>query len=82
MQLILLIVKRQDKHFNKVNKLGVRIRMSLKKNSSQTAIIDELIDIHDSSANVFQNFADIELYEQDMRHREETGLVKTHNLAK
>lgn len=82
LQLILLIVKRQDKHFNKVNKLGVRIRMSLKKNSSQTAIIDELIDIHDSSANVFQNFADIELYEQDMRHREETGLVKTHNLAK
>lgn len=82
LQLILLIVKRQDKHFNKINKLGVRIRMALKKNSSQTAIIDELIKIHTSSSNVYENFADIESYEQDMRHREETGLVKTHNLAK
>ena len=82
LQLILLIVKRQDKHFNKINKLGVRIRMALKKNSSQTAIIDELIKIHTSSANVYENFADIESYEQDMRYKEEAGLVKTQNLAK
>ena len=82
LQLILLIAEREDKHFNKINALGVRIRMALKKNSSQTAIIDELIHIHDSSDNVVENFADIESYEQDMRHREETGLVKTQNLAK
>jgi hypothetical protein len=82
LQFILLIVEREDKHFNKINNLGVRIRMALKKNSSQTAIIDELINIHGSSANVYENFADIESYEQGMRHREQTGLVKNTNIAK
>ena len=79
LQFILLIVEREDKHFNKINNLGVRIRMALKKNSSQTAIIDELINIHGSSANVYENFADIESYEQDMRHREQTGLGRVIN---
>lgn len=82
LQLILLIVERKDKHFNKINKLGVRIRMALKKNSSQTAIIDELIKIHASSANVYENLANIESYEKDMQHKEQTGLVKNTNLAK
>ncbi len=82
LQFILLIAEREDKHFNKINNLGVRIRMALKKNSSQTAIIDELINIHGSSANVYENFADIESYEQDMQYSEQTGLVKNTNLAK
>lgn len=81
LQLILLIAEREDKHFNKINALGVRIRMALTKNSSQTEIIDELIRIHDSSANVIENFADIKTYEQNMDHREQTGIVKTKSTA-
>ena len=82
LQLILLIVERDDKHINKINNLGVRIRMALRTNSSQTEIIDELIKIHTLSGNIYENFADIESYEQGMRHREQTGLVKNINLAK
>ena len=82
LQLILLIVERDDKHINKINNLGVRIRMALRTNSSQTEIIDELIKIHTLSGNIYENFADIESYEQDMRYKEEVGLVKTQNLAK
>lgn len=82
LQLILLIVERDDKHINKINNLGVRIRMALRTNSSQTEIIDELIKIHTLSGNIYENFADIKTYEQNMHHKEQTGLVKTTSIAK
>lgn len=82
LQLMLLITQGDDRHYNKVNKLGVRIRMALGKNSSQAVILETLFKIHSKSNEAHQNLTDIEEYEQHTLHSERTGKAKVNNLAK
>ena len=46
LQIILRITLREDKHFAKVNQLGVRVRMGLNAHNPQSEILNELIHIH------------------------------------
>lgn len=82
LQLMLLIAQGDDRHYNKVNTLGVRVRMALVKNSSQAAILESFFEIHANSDEAYQNLIDIKAYEQSTIHNEKTGKAKVANLAK
>lgn len=82
LQLMILIAQGDNRHYNKVNKLGVRIRMALGENSSQAVILESLFEIHAKSNQAHQNLTDIEAYEQYIFHNEKTGKTKVTNLSK
>ena len=54
LQIMLLIAERDDKHYKKISKLGVRVRMALDANSPQADILEQLITIHASSNNYYK----------------------------
>ena len=46
LKVMVMITARHDKHFDKIDKLGVRVRMALRTNDPQRNILDQLISIH------------------------------------
>jgi len=82
LQIMLLIAERDDKHYKKISKLGVRVRMALDINSPQAEILEQLIEIHAASNNPYKNLNDIEAYEKGLNHAEKTAAAKTDNIAK
>ncbi|WP_201583269.1 hypothetical protein [Psychrobacter jeotgali] len=81
LQLMLRIAMRQDKHYKKINKLGVRIRMGLNKSAFQEDILETLYDIHSLSHNVNSHFKAIREYEENKRYEEQAGKAKTTHLT-
>ncbi|MCG3859348.1 hypothetical protein [Psychrobacter sp. Ps2] len=48
LKVMVMITVRHDKHFAKIDKLGVRVRMALRPTDPQCEILDQLISIHDT----------------------------------
>ena len=46
LKVMIMITARHDKHFAKIDKLGVRVRMALRPTDPQRGILDQLISIH------------------------------------
>ncbi|WP_169391424.1 MULTISPECIES: hypothetical protein [Psychrobacter] len=81
LKVMFLITARHDKHFAKIDKLGVRIRMGLKPHDPQRELINKLIEIHESRHNLSSCLTDIRLYEVQMREGEASGKKANNNLA-
>lgn len=82
LQIILRITLREDKHFAKVNQLGVRVRMGLNAHNPQSEILNELIHIHtqqDTLAGVLDGICQ---YEAITKHSEASGKVINKKLAR
>lgn len=81
LQLMICIAKREDKHFKRINQLGVRVRMALGINSAQYAILESLHEIHAKYKNADDNLNAIREDEESLKNKEATGEVKILNLA-
>lgn len=82
LQIILRITLREDKHFAKVNQLGVRVRMGLNAHNPQSEILSQLIHIHtqqDTLAGVLDGICQ---YEAITKHSEASGKVINKKLAR
>ena len=77
LKIIFMITARHDKHFAKIDKLGVRIRMALRPTDPQCEILDQLISIHDQCDSLSSCLSYIRQYEASVKQREATG--KTAN---
>lgn len=77
LKVIFMITARHDKHFAKIDKLGVRIRMALRPSDPQRGILDQLINIHDQCDSLSSCLSHIRQYEASVKQEEATG--KTAN---
>lgn len=81
LQIILRITLREDKHFAKVNQLGVRVRMGLNAHNPQSEILNELIHIHAQHDTLTGVLEGIRKYEAITKHSEVSGKVINKKLA-
>lgn len=77
LKVIFMITARYDKHFAKIDKLGVRVRMALRPSDPQRNILDQLISIHDQCDGLSSCLSHIRRYEASVKQKEATG--KTAN---
>jgi len=77
LKVIFMITARHDKHFAKIDKLGVRVRMALRPTDPQRSILDQLISIHDQCDSLSSCLSYIRQYEASVKQKEATG--KTAN---
>lgn len=77
LKVIFMITARHDKHFAKIDKLGVRVRMALRPSDPQCEILDQLISIHDQCDSLSSCLSYIRQYEASVKQKEATG--KTAN---
>lgn len=81
LQIILRITLREDKHFAKVNQLGVRVRMGLSAHNPQSGILSQLIHIHTQQNTLAGVLDRIRQYETLTRQSEASGKVINKKLA-
>ncbi|MFT0772547.1 hypothetical protein [Psychrobacter aquimaris] len=81
LQIILRITMREDKHFAKVNQLGVRVRMGLNAHNPQSEILNELIHIHNQQDTLAGIIDGIRQYEAITKQSEASGEVINKKLA-
>ncbi|WP_201525896.1 hypothetical protein [Psychrobacter frigidicola] len=81
LQVIFIITSRNDKHFAKVTRLGVRARMGLKPNNPQAEIFENLINIHAHDCSVQQALKYLRKYETETIKEEESGELASKKLA-
>lgn len=81
LQIILRLTLREDKHFAKVNQLGVRVRMGLKAHNPQSEILNELIHIHAQQDTLASVLGGIRVYEAITKQSEASGKVINKKLA-
>lgn len=81
LQIILRITLREDKHFAKVNQLGVRVRMGLNAHNPQSEIINQLIRIHTQQNTLAGVLESIRQYEALTKQSEASGRVINKKLA-
>ena len=77
LKVMVMITVRHDKHFAKIDKLGVRVRMALRPSDPQRGILDQLISIHDQCDSLSSCLNYIRQYEASVKQEEATG--KTAN---
>ncbi|MBE0445589.1 hypothetical protein [Psychrobacter sp. FME5] len=73
LKVIFMITVRHDKHFAKIDKLGVRVRMALRPSDPQRGILDQLISIHDQCDGLSSFLSHIRQYEASVKQEEATG---------
>lgn len=73
LKIIFMIAARHDKHFAKIDKLGVRIRMALRPADPQRNILNQLIRIHDQCDGLSSCLSAIRKYEVSVKQEEATG---------
>ena len=81
LQIILRITLREDKHFAKVNQLGVRVRMGLSAHNPQSEILSQLIHIHTQQNTLAGVLDRIRQYETLTKQSETSGKVINKKLA-
>ena len=81
LQIILMITLREDKHFAKVNQLGVRVRMGLSAHNPQSEILNKLIHIHTQQNTLAGVLDRIRQYEALTKQSETSGRVINKKLA-
>ena len=81
LQIILRITLREDKHFAKVNQLGVRVRMGLSAHNPQSEILSQLIHIHTQQNTLAGVLDRIRQYEALTKQSETSGKVINKKLA-
>lgn len=67
LKVIFMITARHDKHFAKIDKLGVRVRMALRPNDPQRGILDQLISIHAHCDGLSSCLSAIRQYEASVK---------------
>ena len=77
LKVMIMITARHNKHFAKINKLGVRARMALRPIDPQRRILDQLIRIHAQCNSLSSCLLHIRQYEASVKQEEATG--KTAN---
>ncbi|WP_350557537.1 hypothetical protein [Psychrobacter sp. CAL346-MNA-CIBAN-0220] len=81
LKVIFMITARHDKHFAKIDKLGVRIRMALRPSDPQRGILEQLIRIHDQCDSLSSCLSYIRQYEASVKQEEATGKTANQYLA-
>lgn len=81
LKIIFMIAARHDKHFAKIDKLGVRIRMALRPADPQRNILNQLIGIHDQCDGLSSCLSSIRKYETSVKQEEATGKAANQYLA-
>ena len=81
LKIMFMIAARHDKHFAKVDKLGVRIRMALRPTDPQRDILNQLICIHAKYDGLSDCLNDIRTYEALIKKGEATGKIANQHLA-
>lgn len=81
LKVIFIITVRHDKHFAKIDKLGVRVRMALRPTDPQRGILDQLIRIHDQCDSLSSCLPHIRQYEVSVKQEEATGETANQYLA-
>ena len=81
LKVIFMITARHDKHFAKIDKLGVRVRMALRPSDPQRSILDQLISIHDQCDSLSSCLSYIRQYETSVKQEEATGEKANQYLA-
>lgn len=81
LKVIFMITARHDKHFAKIDKLGVRIRMALRPTDPQRSILDQLISIHDQCDSLSSYLSAIRQHEASVKQEEATGKTANQYLA-
>lgn len=81
LKILFMIAARHDKHFAKVDKLGVRIRMALRPTDPQRDILNQLIRIHAKYDGLSDCLNDIREYEALIKQGEATGKIANQHLA-
>ena len=77
LKVMVMITARHDKHFAKIDKLSVRVRMALRPADPQRNILDQLISIHAQCDSLSLCLFYIRQYEASVKQEEATG--KTAN---
>lgn len=81
LQIIFMITSRKDKHFAKIDRLGIRVRMGLKHGTPQTKILNTLIGIHAKHYNLESVLASLKQYEKTIKKTEKIGERYNNNLT-
>lgn len=81
LQIILRITLREDKHFAKVNQLGVRVRMGLNAHNPQSEVLNQLIHIHTQQNTLASVLDSIRQYEALTKQSETSGKFINKKLA-
>ena len=81
LKVMVMITVRHDKHFDKIDKLGVRVRMALRPFDPQRSILDQLISIHNQCDSLSSCLSHIRQYEASVKQEEATGKVANQYLA-
>lgn len=81
LQIIFMITSRNDKHYAKIDRLGIRVRMGLKHGSPQGEILDTLIDIHAKHHSLEGVLASLKQYEGTIKKKEKIGERYNNNLT-
>ena len=77
LKVMVMITARHDKHFAKIDKLSVRVRMALRPADPQRNILDQLISIHAQCDSLSSCLLHIRQDEASVKQEEATG--KTAN---
>ena len=81
LKVMVMITVRHDKHFAKIDKLGVRVRMALRPSDPQRGILDQLISIHAQCDSLSSCLSYIRQYEASVKQKEATGKTANQYLA-
>ena len=81
LKVMVMIAVRHYKHFAKIDKLGVRVRMALRPSDPQRGILDQLIRIHDQCDSLSSCLSYIRQYETSVKQEEATGETANQYLA-
>lgn len=73
LKVIFMITVRHNKHFAKIDKLGVRVRMALRPSDPQRGILDQLISTHAQCDSLSSCLPYIRQYEASVKQEEATG---------
>jgi len=73
LKVIFMITVRHNKHFAKIDKLSVRVRMALRPSDPQRRILDQLISIHAQCDSLSSCLPYIRQYEASVKQEEATG---------
>ncbi|OXL24659.1 hypothetical protein [Psychrobacter sp. DAB_AL32B] len=73
LKVMVMITARHDKHFAKIDKLSVRVRMALRPTDPQRRILDQLISIHAQCDSLSSCLPYIRQYEANVKQEEATG---------
>ena len=81
LKVMVMITARHDKHFAKIDKLGVRIRMALRPTDPQRNILDQLISMHAQCDSLSLCLSYIRQYETSVKQEEATGTTANQYLG-